>query len=403
MGMASETFEELKVFVGFGSQDAANLRALAGPAALLLPEVVGRFYDVIFSNPQARNVLRGGDEQVERLRETLTKWLVGLFGGVYDSAYLESRFQIGVTHVRVGLPQKYMPLAMEVVRRSLVDGLRTQSIPDLDEKLRSLHKLLTIDLTVMLESYQQIRWEQIRELERTAVAAKLSRAEHLAEIGQLAASLAHEIKNPLAGISGAIQVIGDSLEAESPYRSVVHDILGQISRMDATVKDLLLYARPTPPQPSVCAVARLVPRVLSLLQEEPSLRKVQVEFHNSHPDATLYADEGQLEQLLMNLIINAAHATADGGSIHVEAVCRGDRTLLIIRDHGIGMPPDVQAKALDPFFTTKAKGTGLGLAICRRIADSNGGSISLESEPNKGTVVTVDLPRHVNGHQTRDT
>ncbi len=401
--MASEAFEELKVFLRFGPADAANLRSLAEPAERLLPAVVERFYDVVLADPRARSVLSGGDAQVERLRETLTDWLGGLFGGVYDSAYLESRFQIGVTHVRVGLPQKYMPLAMEVVRRSLVDGLREKPIPELDAKLRSLQKLLTIDLTVMLESYQQLRSEQIRELERNAVAAKLSRAEHLAEIGQLAASLAHEIKNPLAGISGAIQVIGDSLEAESPYRSVVHDILGQISRMDATVKDLLLYARPTPPRPSVCAVARLVPRVLALLREEPALRNVRVEFHNSDAAATLCADEGQLEQLLMNLILNAAHATADGGLIDVEATCRGDRTLLIVRDHGIGMPPEVQAKALDPFFTTKAKGTGLGLAICRRIAESNGGSISLESEPNKGTIVTVDLPRHANGVQTRET
>ena len=401
--MASEAFEELKVFLRFGPADAANLRSLAEPAERLLPAVVERFYDVVLADPRARSVLSGGDAQVERLRETLTEWLGGLFSGVYGSAYLESRFQIGITHVRVGLPQKYMPLAMEVVRRSLVDGLREKPIPELDAKLRSLQKLLTIDLTVMLESYQQLRSEQIRELERNAVAAKLSRAEHLAEIGQLAASLAHEIKNPLAGISGAIQVIGDSLEAESPYRSVVHDILGQISRMDATVKDLLLYARPTPPRPSVCAVARLVPRVLALLREEPALRNVRVEFHNSDAAATLCADEGQLEQLLMNLILNAAHATADGGLIDVEATCRGDRTLLIVRDHGIGMPPEVQAKALDPFFTTKAKGTGLGLAICRRIAESNGGSISLESEPNKGTIVTVDLPRHANGVQTRET
>lgn len=394
MGMAGDRFAELKAFVAFGPEDEENLRALADPARPLISTVVEAFYETILGDPEARAVLRGGDEQQERLRQTLTQWLESLFAGRYDAAYHEARLRIGVAHVRIGLPQRYMPLAMEVVRRTLVQGLRAQALDRLDEKLRSLEKLLMLDLTVMLESYKQSHSEKIRELERTAVAAKLSRVEHLAEIGQLAASLAHEIKNPLAGISGAIQVIGDSLESESPYRSVVREILGQISRMDATVKDLLLYARPSPPQARVCVVGQLVPRVLTLLHEEPALRKVDVTFAGSDPDLTLYADEGQMEQLLINLIINAAHATAEGGSIQVEAVGRCDRTLLIVRDRGMGMPVDVRERALDPFFTTKAKGTGLGLAICRRIAHSNGGNISLESQPGKGTTVTVELPRN---------
>ena len=164
----------------------------------------------------------------------------------------------------------------------------------------------------MLESYKDSYSEQIRELERGAMEAKLMRAEHLAEIGQLAASLAHEIKNPLAGISGAIQIIGESLSGDSPYRSVVRDILRQISRLDATVKDLLLYARPSLPQPRVCELAKLIPRVLTLLREEPAIQRVNVEFEGASAGATVYADEGQIEQLLMNLIINAAHATTEG-------------------------------------------------------------------------------------------
>ena len=166
---------------------------------------------------------------------------------------------------------------------------------------------------------------------------------------------------------------------------------------------MLLYARPSPATARVCLVGQLVPRVLSLLHEEPALRKVDAAFTSSDPDLTLYADEGQMEQLLINLIINAAHATTEGGSIQVEAVARCDRTLLIVKDQGMGMPVDVREKAIDPFFTTKAKGTGLGLAICRRIADSNGGSISLESQPGKGTTVTVELPRNVTSHPVGNT
>ena len=105
-----------------------------------------------------------------------------------------------------------------------------------------------LDLAVMLESYQESYAEQVRRSERSAVEEKLTRAEHLAEIGQLAASLAHEIKNPLAGISGAIQVFRDTMPHNNPHRPILTEILGQINRLDATVKDLLLYARPLPPK-----------------------------------------------------------------------------------------------------------------------------------------------------------
>lgn len=400
--MTSDLLGQFERFVGFGPEDEANLRALAGPVESLIPGVVSQFYEAILRTPRARRVISAGDEQLARLRVTLQDWLASVFAGRYDEAYVDSRFRIGVAHVRVGLPQKYMPLAMEVVWRELVLGLRAKSVEGLGEKLRSLHKILTFDLTVMLEGYKDCYAEQARELERRAMEAKLSRAEHLAEIGQLAASLAHEIKNPLAGISGAIQVIGDSLGSESPYRSVVRDILGQISRMDATVKDLLLFARPTPANPRICQLDKLVLRVLQMLQEEPALRTVHIEFDEPGKPVLIYADEGQIEQLLINLILNAAHASADSGSIRIEAVAHDTQTILTVRDNGTGMPAEVKRRALEPFYTTKAKGTGLGLAICRRIAESNGGSIELESTPGKGTVVDVTLPNIANGFEKRD-
>lgn len=384
--------EQLKGFVGFRPEDAANLRALAPSASPMIPVVVQRFYGAILQDPGASEVLTGGEEQLERLRHTLTAWLEGLFSGVYDDDYYDSRRQIGVTHVRVVLPQKYMPLAIEIVWQQLSLGLRDLGIDDCAEKLHSLHKILMIDLTTMLEGYKDNYSEQIRGLERSTMEAKLSRAEHLAEIGQLAASLAHEIKNPLAGISGAIQVIGDSLGDDSPFRSIVTDILGQISRMDATVKDLLLYGRPSPPNPSPCKLEKLASRVLKMLNEEPALRTKKVEIHDTLSHGVVYADEGQIEQLLVNLIINAAHASDEDGTIRLKAAQRGNRIELTVCDDGTGMPPDVQKRALEPFYTTKAKGTGLGLAICRRIAESNGGTIELSSTLGKGTTVTVTLP-----------
>ena len=396
--MQDDRFDELKKYIGFDERDAINLRSLAEPATPLIPRVVDRFYEVLLEHSGARSVLTGED-QISHLRTVFSEWLRGLFSGTYDRGYFESRSRIGQTHVRVGLPQRYMPLAMDVVRTELDRGLRGADIDGIEEKLDSLLKLLTLDLTIMLGSYQESYSNQIREFERKAMQGKLAQAQHLAEIGQLAATLAHEIKNPLAGISGAIQIIGGSLSKESPYKSIVGDILGQISRLDAIVNDLLLYARPTPPKRKEVKMSELVTRLISVLHEEPALRNLDVRFTDT--EAIAYADERQLEQLLMNLILNAAHASTDGMAIHVEVVDGADQLTLVVRDRGAGMPEEVRKRALEPFFTTKAKGTGLGLAICRRIAESHGGSIAVDSQPGKGTTVTVHFPKDVQ-HSTTE-
>ena len=397
--MKPDRFDELKTYIGFDERDAANLRSLAEQASPLLPGVRDRFYEVLLGHPEARSALTG-DEQVQRLKTFFAEWLRGLFAGTYDQSYFESRSRIGQAHVRVGLPQRYMPLAIDVVRAELTRGLRGADIDRLEIKLESLLKILTLDLTIMLDAYQVSYTSQIRDFERKAMEGKLARAKHLAEIGQLAASLAHEIKNPLAGISGAIQVIGDSLAEDSPYKSIVGEILGQISRLDATVRDLLLYARPTPPECKAVKMGDLAARLNSVLHEEPALRNLDVRFADT--EAVAYADERQLEQLLLNLILNAAHASRDGAAIEVEMVDRADRLTLIVKDRGAGMPEDVRKKALEPFFTTKAKGTGLGLAICRRIAESHGGTIAIESHPGQGTTVTVELPREAKHPEVKD-
>jgi signal transduction histidine kinase len=389
--MALTPFDELKAYVDFDEQDATHLRALARWAHPVIPAVVSRFYEVLLKHPGARSVFVDGQAQVERLKKSLQAWLEELFDGCYGDPYFQARHRIGATHVRIGLPQKYMPLAIEVVWAELSRRLREIADPKIEDQLRSLHKLLILDLTIMLGSYQDSYAANIREAERRAIEGQLERAQHLAEIGQLAASLAHEVKNPLAGISGAIQIIGDSLPDDSSYKSIVHAILGQISRLDATVKDLLFYARPAPPFRKNVKIAELVNRTLGLLQEEPSLRGVNVRLRG--PDATICVDEGQLEQLMMNLLLNAAHASAEGSTIDVEVRGEEDRWVIAVRDHGVGMPQAVLDRAMEPFFTTKAKGTGLGLAICRRIVESHGGSMSIHSKPGKGTIVTVDLPR----------
>ena len=116
--MEHDRFDELKTYIGFDERDAANLRSLAQPARPLIPRVVDRFYEVLLGHPEARTVVTG-EVQVERLRTFFAEWLRGLFSGTYDQDYFESRSRIGQAHVRAGLPQRFMPLAIDVVRAEL--------------------------------------------------------------------------------------------------------------------------------------------------------------------------------------------------------------------------------------------------------------------------------------------
>ena len=390
--VSQELFDEMKSYVGFDAQDAANLRTLVPIVVPHLPRVVDRFYAEIFRRPRARAVLHG-KAQIERLKYSLTQWLESLFSGDYGDNYYLSRISIGRTHVRVGLPQHYMFVAMEVIAQELEHAIVASDIAEPLLHVRSLRKLLTLDTGLMLESYKETYAEETRRIERSVVQERLTRAEHLAEIGQLAASLAHEIKNPLAGISGAVQVIRDSLTTSDSHRPILDEILRQINRLDRTVKDLLVYARPQAPQLEPCDVRNVLLRVLTTLKRQPDLQSIR--FDMSVPDSLglIHADENQVEQVLLNLLLNAAHASKDDATVRVVVKLLAGGVRLGIIDEGHGMSPDVLAKAFEPFFTTKSKGTGLGLPICKRIVEMHGGVMRVDSRSGEGTTITIDLPR----------
>jgi signal transduction histidine kinase len=391
--MSSFSLAELKRYIGFDEQDAANLHALAAHVRPLLPAAVERFYDEIDKQPATRALLTGGPPQAARLRATLGLWLEQLFGGTYDSDYWHSRESIGEVHVRIGLPQQYMFAAMQVIWSELERGIRGLGLPNASAKLSSLHKLLTLELAVMLDSYKEHYSEQIRGVERDAVQARLTEAEHLAQIGHLAASLAHEIKNPLAGISGAIQVIRDSMKPTEPHRPILDEILRQIGRLDNTVKDLLIFARPKPPRFRMCKIQDVITGALPVWRQQPEMQRVHFEYVNSRALPAIAADENQLEQLLTNLLLNAAQASRPGGLVRLTAAPQPDGVRLSIEDRGHGMDQEVRRRAVEPFFTTKARGTGLGLSICRKIVETHRGALTIKSVVGEGTEIIIDLPR----------
>lgn len=383
---------ELKQYIGFDDEDARRLAALREPLTPHVPAIVDRFYEAIEATPRAAALLTGGLTQIERLKKHLRPWVLRLFSGVYDEEFVQDRTSAGHVHVRIGLSQHYIFGALEVLaqelRRRILISLPEQAF----ETIESLHKLLAIDAAIMLGSYRDSYVRRERARERNAFRERLSRAEHLAQIGQLAASLAHELKNPLAGISGAIQVIRDSMELDDPHRPVLEEVLRQIRRVDGTVKDLLTYARPKAPRLRTCDVRRLIQHCQATLANEPSYKDIQLQVTMPGPLPTLEVDEIQLEQMLLNLLLNAGQALTDGGTVGVAAQLDGDDLIVVIEDNGPGMDSETLERAFEPFFTTKARGTGLGLPICQRIADMHGGGIQIESTRHVGTRVEVRLP-----------
>lgn len=396
--MQKPLYSDVANSIGFNDRDAANMLSLSRKLKAELPALADRVCLRLVQHEGAEEILAGRDHQTQSLRGVIAEWLTELLAGRHDKQHRDKQRWVGAASVQAGVPQQYIVTGIELVWQELSRWAQQASLPDLDEVLSSLHRLLMVELAIMLEDYKRSYVETIRERERSVVEEKLTRAQHLAEIGQLAASLAHEIKNPLAGISGAIQVIRDAMPVEDPHQPIVAEILGQINRLDATVKDLLQYARPTPPRAREVALGVVVNRVLSVLQKEPEVLRVRIAYEPAPADAVVHADEGQIEQLLINLILNAAHASYDGDVIQVCVATDGDDVKLVVQDEGAGMSPEVQERTFEPFFTTKARGTGLGLTICRRIAEVHGGSIELESEPDIGTTVTVTLPIGDKGH-----
>ncbi len=389
--MQGELFRKMKRHIGFDEADAAILAELQAPLKPHLPGIVEKFYEPIDDNPELLALFDGSSEQRERLRRSLLRWLEELFSGCYDTHYFRQRCEIGHRHVRIGLPQHYVSMAMNVVRVALLDAL-DHAKPTKRAAHRAVHKILDLELAILNETYCEDYVRRIQETEHEQYEQKLSESEHLATVGQLAASLAHEIKNPLAGISGAIQILGSGLASDHPHKEIITEALRQIDRLDAAVKDLLVYARPKPPAKTRQRLDAIVERVLILLREEPAFRNINLHCEGLNGDHMVVADEIQLQQVLTNLLLNAAHASEDDGDVTCRIKSVESRVRILVEDHGCGMPPEVLNRVFEPFYTTKARGTGLGLPICKRIVESHGGTIDIQSFVGRGTRVTVDIP-----------
>jgi two-component system sensor kinase FixL len=212
----------------------------------------------------------------------------------------------------------------------------------------------------------------------------------LVRLGEMAAVIAHEVRNPLAAVRGAIQVIGKRLPAESREAAVTTDIIARIDTLNHLVNDLLLFARPPKPSPVALDVSVILAVTASLLREDASYRDVRVEIAGSAPP--IFADAELLKIVFINVFINAAQAMRGQGAIRVSVTDAGGMSQIAVADEGPGISPDVRDKLFTPFVTTKSRGTGLGLATVKRLVEAHHGSIVVDSPAGGGTTITICLP-----------
>lgn len=236
---------------------------------------------------------------------------------------------------------------------------------------------------------------------------QLIRSDRLATVGELAAGLAHDLRNPLAGVSGALHVLTDQLPNDHSQHALLSEIQAQIARMNKTLTDLLWHARPPEPQYLPLNVNEVIEQSLWFLPMT-SRTRIEVVKRLQADLPLLHLDPNLFQQALLNILVNARQATPDGGRLLVSTCLRRNRfgkeevVEVAITDTGPGIPEEDHARIFQPFFTTKTQGTGLGLAIAARLVEQHGGRITVESERQKGATFRITLPVPIQNTARRD-
>ncbi|MFZ3264942.1 MAG: ATP-binding protein [Terriglobales bacterium] len=247
------------------------------------------------------------------------------------------------------------------------------------------------NFNLMVQQLRESR-EEIEHLHRT----QMSRAEHFATLGELATGLAHEIRNPLAGIAGVIEIVGRDLPASSPAKAVVKEVREEINQINRILTDLLGTARPRASEMRASDLNTTVEHAVMLARQQVLSKPIKIEFQPSPDLLEVDHDSDQMHQVLLNLLLNSVQAIEGSGQVRVAVFAQdvegGGDAVITVSDTGRGIPAEHLSNIFRPFFTTKGNGTGLGLSLARRIVEEHHGRIEVASSTGKGTTFSVMLP-----------
>jgi signal transduction histidine kinase len=263
-------------------------------------------------------------------------------------------------------------------------NLGVHLIPKKNDDIGDLARSFNIMVANLKKANMEIEELHNREMER---------AGRLASMGELAAGLAHEIKNPIAGIKGALEVINQRTPATAPEKEIFTEILHQTDRIYNIVQDLLSYARPKEIQLKPADPTECIQRAIHLAQSQTQDKDIEFQFEGPSEKIQILCDENKIQEVILNLLINSIAAIGDRGEISIAMARKNERWLdITIKDDGKGIKAEHLSQVFNPFFTTRRRGTGLGLSICKKIIEAHKGSIDVGSEEGRGTTFTIRLP-----------
>lgn len=381
----------LRDYTGFDSEAARRLQAMGPRMKPYHGRTVDRFYAAVLADPGARAVLTS-EAQIDRLRGSLLKWLEGLFTGLYDEAYVETRSRIGRMHVRVGLEQRYMLAGMNVIRLELHRALAEASSDGFGafEDHIAIDQICDIELAIMLEAYRE-----------AYVLKKTAEAESLAIMGRLTAGLAHEVRNPLNAAKLQLDVLRRNAAAvkdASTRRKIerrTNLVQDELRRLSLLLDDFLNLARARRLEPIRCDACALLFEVVELRRPEIESQGIEFIADFDADSCALDAERDRLKQVINNLVTNAVEAVTGCHQPTIRILGRllgENRWEVAVIDNGPGVPPEIAERAFESFVTTKDAGTGLGLAIVKRIVELHGGAAELAPAPGGGTRASFWIP-----------
>lgn len=293
---------------------------------------------------------------------------------------------------REGSPCQSATIVVAGTRRGIVEVAYVEPRPDVDEgpflkEERSLIEAVAQQVALIVERRQA-------EDDRVKLQNQLRHADRLATLGLLAAGVAHELNEPLGNILGFAQLAGKYPDLPRQVQEDLEKIAGASLQAREVIRNLLVFARQTPPRKTRVNLNRVVEQGLGFLEARCAQDGVKLVRSLSPALPEITADPGQLNQVLVNLVVNALQAMPRGGKLTIRTRAEGDHVLLVVQDTGIGMTRAVIDEIFIPFFTTKdvGEGTGLGLPVVHGIVSSHGGSIRVRSKPGRGTRFELRLP-----------
>jgi signal transduction histidine kinase len=401
-------------FLQLGPDDLDRLTDLRPTLAAHASSLVDAFYRHLKQFPETASLLKDPATR-ERLLSQQRSYLLSLADDEIDEAHVERSRQIGRVHAQIGLePSWYLGayalylslLTPEVCAAFDGDTLRAE------RTLIALHKRLMLDAQLAIEAYierhesdltglnDRLRraHSEVRRLfdergeELRATQKRARAAEELADTATLVAGLAHEIGTPMGVIQGHAKLLERAVD-DDKAKWRLRTIQEQIGRISRIIQTLLGMARPSRSAPTDVALASLIDKTLVFVGERMSRHGIEI-VREMDPDISVHGDPERLQQVFLNLILNAVDVMEEGGRLYLGLEADGDFAVARVRDDGPGIPPEVREKLFEPFVTTKeaGRGSGLGLAVARGIASDHGGKLALDDSVEQGACFVIRLP-----------